>query len=120
MKSAIVSFFVLSSVLAAVFLNSLFVSRAIEDTATRLNDAPETTDNYELYYEIYEEYMKKQRFIGLTVSHDDLTNIESEFNEILGSIKAGDEENLIIAKSRLIGALTHLRRLSGVNADSIF
>ena len=120
MKSAIISFFVLTTVLTAVFLNSFFVSRGIEKTTESLKDAPESTDSYEVYYDIYLEYMKTQRFIGLTVSHDDLTNIESEFNEILGSIKADDEENLIIAKSRLIGALTHLRRLSGVNADSIF
>ena len=49
-----------------------------------------------------------------------MTNIEEELNEILGAIEAEDRETLIIAKSRLMGSLSHLRRLSGINADSIF
>lgn len=120
MKAAIISFIVLTIVLTSVFLNSFFVSKSIEKITDRLKDAPETIDSYGLYSDIYDEYMKKQKFIGLTVSHDDLTNIEGEFNEILGSIRAKDKESLIIAKSRLVGALTHMKRLSGVNADSIF
>lgn len=120
MKAAIIAILSLSIVLISVFLNSFLVSRGIEDIIAKLEEAPSTLESYDLYEEIFQEYTKKQRFIGLTVSHDDLTNIESEFHEILGSIEAQDEETLIIAKSRLIGALSHLRRLSGINADSIF
>lgn len=120
MKSAVVAFIVLIATLIAVILNSFFVMKCIDDISSRLESAPSDTESYELYEDIFDKYMKKQRYIGLTVSHDDLTNIEREFNEILGSIESGDEENLIIAKSRLIGALSHLKRLSGINADSIF
>lgn len=120
MKAAVISFVVLIAVLTAVVLNSYFVSKSICKIAEKLEDAPSSTDSYEVYSDIFDEYMKKQHFIGLTVSHDDLTNIEREFNEILGAIEADDEESLIIAKSRLTGALSHLRRLSGINADSIF
>lgn len=120
MKAAAISIIVFISVLSAVILNSFFVSKSICEIADMLEAAPTDTESYDVYSDIFEEYMKKQRFIGLTVSHEDLTNIEREFNEILGSIEANDEENLIIAKSRLIGSLSHLRRLSGINADSIF
>ena len=120
MKATVIAVLILSIVLTSVFLNSFFISRGIEDIIAKLEKAPSTLESYDLYKEIFKEYTKKQRFIGLTVSHDDLTNIESEFHEILGSIEAQDEETLIIAKSRLIGALYHLRRLSGINADSIF
>ena len=95
--------------------------KAIYEIITqKLKNAPNDTENYSVYEEISHEYAKIQRYIGLTVSHDDLTNIEEDFNEILGAIEADDEESLIIAKSRLIGSLSHLRRLSGINADSIF
>ena len=120
MKATIIAVLILSIVLISVFLNSFFISHGIEEIISKLEETPSTLESYDLYEEIFEEYTKKQRFIGLTVSHDDLTNIESEFHEILGSIEAKDEETLIIAKSRLIGALSHLRRLSGINADSIF
>ena len=120
MKATIIAVLILSIVLISVFLNSFFISRGIENIIARLEETPSTLESYNSYKEIFEEYSKKQRFIGLTVSHDDLTNIESEFHEILGAIEAEDEETLIIAKSRLIGALSHLRRLSGINADSIF
>lgn len=120
MKAAIISIAVLTVILTAVILNSIFVSKTMNEIAQKLKNTPSDTESYADYSEIYDEYMKKQRFISLTVSHDDLTNIESEFNEILGSIEADDKENLIIAKSRLIGSLSHLKRLSGINADSIF
>lgn len=120
MRAAIISLAVLIAILAVVMLNSFFVSKSISDITEKLENAPQSTEEYNLYSEIFNDYLKKQRFIGLTVSHDDLTNIEREFNEILGAIKAGDDDTLIIAKSRLIGSLSHLRRLSGINADSIF
>ncbi|MBE6537675.1 MAG: DUF4363 family protein [Ruminococcaceae bacterium] len=120
MKAAAISLAVLITVLVTVILNSILVSNSIQKITERLENAPSNLESYEIYSEIFEDYMKKQRYIGLTVSHEDLTNIEREFNEIIGSIEAEDEESLIIAKSRLIGALSHLKRLSGINADSIF
>ena len=120
MKAAVFSFLILGVVLISVVLNSIFVSKSICEIKTMLEDAPSDTDSYKEYSHIYEVYMKKQKYIGFTVSHEDLTNIEREFNEILGAIEANDAESLIIAKSRLIGSLSHLRRLSGINADSIF
>ena len=101
-------------------MNSFFVSKTIEDIKEQLEDSPSNTESLSLYSSIFDEYMKKQHFIGLTVNHEDLTNIEQEFHEILGAIEADDKESLIIAKSRLIGSLSHIRRLSGINADSIF
>ena len=120
MKSVIFSFIALIAIFTTITMNCFFISRSVDDITNRLEAAPTHTDTYSVYYEIFEDYIKRQRFIGLTVSHEDLTNIECEFYEILGAIEAEDEESLIIAKSRLIGALSHLKRLSGINADSIF
>ena len=120
MKAAIIALIVLTVILTTVILNSYFVSKSIHDLLERLKDTPSDIGSYQIYEDIHDEFTKKLRFIGLTVSHEDLTNIESELNEILGAIEAKDEQTLIIAKSRLIGSLSHLRRLSGINADSIF
>ena len=54
------------------------------------------------------------------MSHNDLTDIESFFSEMIGYLSVSDMEGAEMAKNRLIDALAHLRRLSGVNMSSIF
>ena len=68
---------------------------------------------------INESFKSKESFIGLTVSHDDLTNIEDCFAELTGSLSVGDLEGAEIVKHRLISFLEHLRRLVGFNIDTI-
>ena len=119
MKTVIIATVTLILVLTIVIANSFLVAHGIETIIEKLTAIQDDTNKLEAYQTVYDDYMKCQRYIGFTVSHDDLTNIEGEFHEILGAIKANDEESLIIAKSRLIGALKHLKRLSGINADSI-
>ncbi|MBQ8380417.1 MAG: hypothetical protein IJY18_00840 [Clostridia bacterium] len=119
MKQLIAASIALAFVVAAVFLNSYFVEKCISDIIDEVEDMPNDGELSE-YEALYERYMKRQGFIALTVSHEDLTVIEDIFAELLGSVKAKDEDGITIAKSRLSGALWHLRRLSGVNFDSIF
>lgn len=119
MKTVIVSYIILGIVILLVVINSLIISNSIDTILEKLRGIPEVGSSKEDYQRVFDDYMAAQRFLGITVSHDDLTNIEEEFYEILGAAEAGDDESLVIAKSRLIGALTHLRRLCGINADSI-
>ncbi len=120
MKSIVLAVISLSLLVSIVVTNSIIVSKLTDNIRKRLELAPNDTESAEIYEEIFEQYMKNQKYIGITVSHEDLTNIEQEFNEILGAIEAKDKEALIISKSRLIGALKHLKRLAEINADSIF
>ena len=119
MKTVVIAFITLVLVIALVVVNSLLVSSGIDSVLKKLKSVPDSYESGEQYEEIYNEYMRRQNFFGLTVSHVDLTNIEDCFQEIRGAVKAKDDTSLIIAKSRLIGALTHLKRLSEINPDSI-
>ena len=119
MKTVIAAYVVLAVIVLIVIANSLILSHSIDVILERLRGAPDSTSAEDIYKKIFDDYIGRQKFIGLTVSHDDLTNIEGEFYEILGAINADDEEALKIAKSRLIGALSHLKRLCGINFDSI-
>lgn len=119
MKTVVVSYIILAVVLLVVIVNSIIISNSIDTILEKLKGIPEVSSAGKEYQEVFDDYMAAQRFLGITVSHDDLTNIEGEFYEILGAAEAGDDESLVIAKSRLMGALTHLRRLCGINADSI-
>ncbi len=119
MKTVIVSYIILGVVILLVVINSIVISNSIDTILEKLRGIPGASSAKEEYQRAFDDYMAAQRFFGITVSHDDLTNIEGEFYEIIGAAEAGDDESLIIAKNRLIGALTHLRRLCGINADSI-
>ena len=68
---------------------------------------------------LFTSFRKAEKFISITVGHDDLTHIEENFADIIGAARAGDEDALVTTKSRLIDSLGHLRRLSGISLDSI-
>ncbi len=118
-KAAILIFIILFS---AIVLNSVFINKTVseiysistESTCENINDIKE------LYKEIYEIYRKNELFISLSVSHDDLTDIDIFFSEINGAIKANDFNEALIAKSCLENALHHLGQLSSFNIESIF
>ena len=78
-----------------------------------------SAESHQEYERLYKDFKKKEQYISLTVNHEDLTDVESSFSEIVGAAKANDEEAFLTIKSRLIDALDHLRRLSGINIDSI-
>ena len=65
------------------------------------------------------KFKAKESFIALTVSHDDLTNIEDCFAELTGYLSIGDSDGAEVTKHRLIRFLKHLRRLVGFNIDTI-
>ena len=62
---------------------------------------------------------KKELFMGLTVNHEDLSDIKNEFSELLGYLSVDDAKEAFVVKNRLKDSLSHLRRLSGFNIDAI-
>ena len=119
MKALIFAITTSISVMLLVGANSFMLNRTLSSLIEECEAIPDETNMKAEYEELYQSFMKKQKFISLTVSHDDLTEIENDLAEIIGATLADDRDTLIIAKSRLVMTLTHLRRLSGVNLDSI-
>ena len=94
-----------------ILLNSFYIINVTRELSAQLETGA--------YYSVAEKFQKHERYISLTVSHDDLTNIEEGFAELIGAANAKDEERLVAVKSRLKDSLEHLGRLSGINLDSI-
>lgn len=121
MKAAKIATLCLIILALSIFANSLY----IEKTTKRLSQMVKQADISDMekcneeYERIFKEFKKAERFISLTVSHDDLTNIEEGFADIIGASRAGISANVMIVKSRLEDSLEHLGRLSGINLDSI-
>ncbi len=122
MKSVRFAYTVLILLIIAVLVNMILVGRAIDALESELSAAE--TENAaraeKEYSEIYEEYKRRELFISLTVSHEDLSELEAAFSELIGAARAEDKASLIIAKSRLTDQLGHIKRLSGINIDSVF
>ena len=118
MKSFIVSVCALATVTSLVFLNSFFTAKCIDEVMEKIDETGDDASPEE-FYELSDFYMTRQTYLSLTVCHDDLTNIEDIIAELIGAAEAGDSDGIKIAKSRLSSALSHVRRLSGINFDSI-
>ena len=120
MKLLVSSYITVACVIAFVFINSFAIHSYTSDLLKQIEEAPDSFNDGGAYSACYENYKNAEKYIALTVSHSDLSVVEDSFAEIMGAVKARDDESLVIAKSRLIEGLTHVKRLSGVNFDSIF
>ena len=121
MKEKIFAVVTIVLVISAVTLNTLKMHQDIDEIYSAVNiitneDSEKAKKHAE---EAYEVFRKKEPFIGLTVNHDDLSNIEEAFAEMIGFLSVGDVDGATVTKNRLLDALGHLRRLSGFNIDAI-
>ena len=101
-------------------LNGLALKSKINSTieeVTSFNIAENATKEEAEW--IFDKFLKREHYISLSVSHEDLTMIEDCFCEMIGYLKVGDKDNAEVTKGRLINSLEHLRRLSGFNIDTI-
>ena len=120
MKEKILAVALLILVIAFVTVNTLILDKQIEDVTERVNSLSIKGENAkESAKKIYDDFMKKEKYMSFTVSHDDLTSIEDCFVEMIGFISVDDIPNAEVTKSRLISYLEHLRRLSGFNIDAV-
>ena len=120
MKAVIIAHIILLTVTVSVVINSGVCKVLVDRTINEIEAADDDHASSKDYKKIFDKYMARQQYIGLSVSHDDLTNIEDCFRELIGSAEVNDTDNITITKSRLTGALSHLGRLCGINFDSIF
>ena len=123
MKEKIIAVCLFAVVISFVIINTIILDIQIEkmcDAVEAINISENSLEDAEYALrEIFEVYKRREVFISLTVNHEDLTNIEESFDEIIGYLSVGDADGARVTKNRLIGSLRHLRRLSGFNIDAI-
>ena len=115
MRSVRIASIVLSITILSVSVNAAIVGGIIKDTIERIENAD--TAEYE---KIFEDFKSIEVYLNLSVDHEDMMNIELAFAELVSAAEVGDEDAIISIKSRLKHSLEHLKRLSGINIDSIF
>lgn len=123
MKLHTVAIVLLLCIAILVTANSIFITRTVDTYTAQIRALTEEGDVQALHADIARlraDYDAFEAFWSLSVSHDDLMNIRTAFADLEGAAKANDTISFIQAKSRLIDALMHLRRLSALNFYSVF
>ena len=123
MKTKILAIVILISVIGFSAFNSYFLHNEIISFTEKIEALEINENNTDKTLvsalEIKAWFRARESYISLSVNHEDLSNIETIFAELLGELEVGRADEATVAKSRLIDALHHLGRLSGVNIDTI-
>lgn len=120
MKQKILAFCLLLAIISFVIANTIILQKTTDKMMDKIDQITVTDRLAHEQLNKAEKYFKKaERYISLTVSHDDLTNIEDCFAELSGYLSVGDVNGAEVTKCRLISFLSHLRRLIGFNIDAI-
>ncbi len=120
LRTKIFAYITFIAIIAIVSFNTYFLDRGINTLLSKTDELNTESDDALMAAEtLKSEFEKKEAFISMTVSHDDLTNIEEGISELVGALETGDKEEAAVIKSRLRSSLLHLRRLCGINIDSI-
>ena len=120
MKEKVIAIVILIIVLLFVVINTFIINRYIKEIADGISAIDTTSESAEdEAKQIHEYFKKKELFFSITVSHEDLTNIEDCFVEMIGYLSVGDADGAAVMQYRLTHSLEHLRRLSTFTIDAI-
>ena len=119
MKSTIIACAVLL-VTAAFVLSSPWIIGArlekIEDAANAIREGEEAENTAHTLYEVIE---KERLTLSLFLSDDTMRDMRGYALDILTAADDGNSDELIIAKSRLIGLINQQRRLLSFDPEAI-
>lgn len=120
MKDKLLAAILLIAVIAFVIANTLILRNHIQEIIGSVRELNVNSEEaFAVAKKVYDDYKDKEKYMSLTVNHDDLTNIEDCFVELIGYLAIKDNDSATVTKSRLISYLEHLRRLSGFNIDAV-
>lgn len=114
MGAKIFAIITVAAITSFIWFNTAKLNEKIDDIICEVKDA----EGYDAVLSTKEKYERYERFISISVSHNDLMNIEDLFAQYEQE-SLEDNEQRYVTKNRLISALCHLRRLSTINIDSI-
>ncbi len=119
MKAKIAAVLMLVITLGFVTINTFVLDSMISEIVREVDALGTEESDLAAAEAIYEKFSRYETYVSITVSHEDLTNIEISFSELVGYLAVGDSDGAAVVKRRLSDALGHLRRLSGLNIDAV-
>ena len=119
MKVKIIAVTIFIAIILLVTTNTVILAKQIDDLSAMVSEFDIGEGAYQKATALLENFRQKEKFMSLTVSHDDLTTIGECMVEMRVYLSQEDYANARLSKNRLEYFLEHLRRLSGFNFESI-
>ncbi len=121
MKVKIFAIALLILIFGAVTANTVILPKQIDRIIASVSAVEAGQENAKEHIKAaYGAFRNVEGYFSLTLNHHDLCEVGKLFVETLAYLSVDDFKEASVAKSRLIDALTHLRRLSGINIGSVF
>ena len=123
MKTKILAVIICAVTVVSVYVNTYFLDAVIGEIegAVEALEISENnmSDSLMDAREIQGLWERRETFMSLSVSHKDITDVGAILAELVGQLEVGNTDDAKVTKYRLTDALGHMRRLSGINIDSI-
>lgn len=120
MKEKVIALVILSLIVLGIAANAVMIDKSIDATLKEVGNLSLVEESSaEDAERIYSDFKVKENYISITVNHEDLTNINECFSDMIAYLRVGKPDDAEVAKYRLIDSLEHLRRSCGLNIDSI-
>ena len=127
MKTFLFSLVLFALVFALVVVNAVFLETSIADLRVALNHIPipsEQSNDLTLQLshltEVEKMWYQNIFLFSLTISHQDLMEVEQHLSAAIGGAKAGSRDNYITSLFQLDYALSHLSTMSRMSLQNIF
>jgi hypothetical protein len=127
MKTFYFSLILFIIVFALIVSNSYFLNVTLGALQTSLKDIPlpaeQSTDlslQLSLLREIEKTWYQKIFLYSLTISHQDLMEVEQQLSAVIGAAAADSRENYIVSLYQLDYALSHLSAMSRLTLQNVF
>ena len=127
MKTFYFSLILFIIVFALIVSNSYFLNATLGALQTSLKDIPlpaeQSTDlslQLSLLREIEKTWYQKIFLYSLTISHQDLMEVEQQLSAVIGAATADSRENYIVSLYQLDYALSHLSAMSRLTLQNVF
>ena len=127
MKTFLFAVILFIIVLSLVVVNVLYLKKSISYFRTSISQIPfpdKNTENLTLQFTLLSELEKawyhRIFLLSLSISHQDLMEVEQHLAAALGAAKANSRENYIVSISQLDYSFSHLGAMSRISFQNIF
>lgn len=113
--------FLLSTMIAAVIFNCIYVSRTAEHISASLEELPEDiSDSASAIQEIADYWDERRKILNFALSEPELNAISSLFDELIIGAQEGNIEEYKKSMARLKRAIEDIKELEELSLENIF